>query len=271
MKQILIPSDFSANAKLAEQYAITIFGSDAEYTLLNSFEVPHSGATMLISIADILQKDADQLLHVERDSLLAQFPDLTLKTVSAIGQPAFAIKKHTQTEGIDVVVMGTKGATGLKGILIGSVAANTMSELKCPVITVPESTNLVVPKKILFAADDQCLTEGKLPDELVKLANKWGAEVLILNVVAPGEMKHVGNATGDERKPIGVFENVNHSIHFISDADINSGIQSFMKEHKVDLLAMITRKTDLISNLFGLSNTKGMMMTASLPLMAFHQ
>lgn len=270
MKRILIPSDFSTNAELAAQYAISVFGLDAEYTLLNSFEVPHSGATMLISIADILQKDAEQLLDAQKEKLLAQFPNLKLQTVSAMGQATASIKKHTLKGATDVVVMGTKGATGLKGILVGSVAANTMGELKCPVITVPESTKLVAPKKILFAADDHCLVEGKLPEELVMLAKKWGAEVLILNVVPPGEMKYVGNGKGEDRKPIGVFENVNHSIHFISDADINSGIQSFMKDHQVDLLAMITRKNDLISNLFGLSNTKGMMMTASLPIMAFH-
>lgn len=270
MKRILIPSDFSANAGHAVHYAIALFGLDAEYTMLHSFEVPHSGATMLISIADILQKDAEMLLNSEQSRLKTQYPGLKLTTTSVMGHPSMAIKKHTQKEGTDVVVMGTKGATGLKGVLIGSVAANTMAELKCPVISVPESCALNAPEKILFAADDQCLGEGRLPEELVELANRWKAKVLIVNVVKPSEMKYVGNYKGKERKPIGVFENVNHSIHFASGTDVNSGIQSFMNENKVDLLAMIARKNDLISNLFGLSNTKGMMQTATLPIMAFH-
>ncbi len=270
MKRILIPSDFSSNARHAAHYAISVFGLESEYTIFHSFEVPHSGATMLISIADILQKDADMLLNSEQSRLRAQFPSLKLKATSVMGHPIGAIKKHTQKEGIDVVVMGTKGATGLKGVLIGSVAANTMAELKCPVLAVPESTTLHSPKKILLAADDQCLSEGRLPAELAELANSWKAEVLILNVVKPNEMKYVGNAVGEDRKPVGVFENVKHSIHFVADAEVNNGIQSFMKDHKVDLLAMISRKHDLISNLFGLSNTKGMMQTATLPVMAFH-
>lgn len=270
MQNILIPSDFSANALKAAEYAISLFGSDAHYTLLNTYEVPHSGATMLISIADILEKDSLQLLREEQARLFQLHPGLkdNIHVKTAMGSPSVTIKKIA--EEMDAVVMGTKGASGLKEVLVGSVASNTLTDLTCPVVAVPEGAILSVPRKILFAADDKCLIEGKLPADLAELANRFDAEVLILNVVPKGDISHVGNNPDHDRPAIGVFEKVKHSIHFIEDEDVNHGIESFMKDHAVDMLAMITRKHDLFSRLFGKSNTKSMMMHTDVPLVALH-
>ncbi len=270
MQNILIPSDFSANAQKAAAYAISLFGAKANYTLVNSYEVPHSGATMLISIADILEKDSLQLLREEQGRLFNLFPDLkdNISVKTLMGAPSVAIAKLA--EEADLVVMGTKGASGLKEVLVGSVASNTLNDVKCPVIAVPESADLTIPKKLLFAADDKSLMEGKLPDGMAEIAQRFDAEVLLLNVVPKGEISHVGNDPDHDRKAIGVFERVKHSFHFIEEDDVNKGIEAFMKDHQVDMLAMITRRNDLFSRLFGLSNTKAMMMHTHVPLVAFH-
>ncbi|MCF8278504.1 MAG: universal stress protein [Flavobacteriales bacterium] len=272
MHNILIPTDFSDNARQAVDYAIKVFGVKGHYTLANAFEVPHSGATMLISIADILQKDALQLLNDERERLFKKYPEMVgqIEVEAVMGSPVVAVKKMLKSGKHDVVVMGTKGASGLKEVFIGSVAANTMAEVDYPVIAVPNDAQLTVPKKILFAADDRCLSEGKLPDALVEVANMLNAEVLILNVVPEGELVHVGSSNTSNAKPIGVFENVKHSIHFTENSNVQLGIRNYITDHEVDLLSMVTRKKDLFSNLFGTSNTKNMMMHTDIPLMAFH-
>ena len=270
MKKILIPTDFSANAQKAADYAICLHGKDAHYTLVNSYEIPHSGATMLVSIADIMEKDSLTLLQEERNRLIKIFPELEekLEIKAKMGAPNVAVKK--EAENTDIVIMGTQGASGLKEVFVGSVASNVLSEVKCPVIAVPEDAKLAPPRKILFAADDKCLTKGELPDELVELANRFDAEVLVLNVVPKGEISHVGNNPETPRETVGVFENVKHSIHFVEDEDVNHGIVTFLADSNVDMLAMITRKVDLFSRLFGTSNTKSMIMHTNVPLVAFH-
>ncbi len=270
MQNILIPTDFSLNALRAAEYAITIFGNSANYTLVNCYEVPHSGATMLISIADILEKDSLQLLASERERLIGMYAALGLRieVKSIMGSPAVAVRKIA-TEN-DLVVMGTKGATGLKEVFVGSVASNVLENVPCPVIAIPEIAANVKPAKILFAADDKCLSEGELPERLVGLAKFFEAEVLILNVVPKGEISHVGNSAENSRKPTNAFENVKHSFHFIEDEEVNHGIEEFIKNNQVDMLGMITRRDDLFSRLFGTSNTKSMMMHTNVPLVAFH-
>ncbi|MDB4655707.1 universal stress protein [Flavobacteriales bacterium] len=270
METILIPTDFSANALKAAEYAICLYGKDVHYKLVNSYEVPHSGATMLISIADILEKDSLTLLEEERNRLIKIFPEIEerIEIKAKMGAPNVVVRK--EAEDVDVVVMGTKGASGLKEVFVGSVASNVISDVKCPVIAVPEESKLSPPRKILFAADDKSLIKGELPTEFVDLANRFDAEVLVLNVVAKGEISHVGNNPETSRETIGVFENVKHSIHFIEDEDVNHGIETFIANTNVDMLAMITRKDDLFSRLFGTSNTKSMMMHSNVPLVAFH-
>ncbi|MDP6907884.1 MAG: universal stress protein [Flavobacteriales bacterium] len=272
MQNILIPTDFSKNAVKAARYALKVFGNKANYTLLNTYEVPHSGATMLITIADILEKDSLQLLQEAKAGLAKDFPELEgkIEILAKMGAPDNVIEKLTDRDDYDMVVMGTQGATGLKGALVGSVASKTMESVKCPVIAVPESVEFKLPRKILYAADDKCLQEGAFPKELANLAQEFDSEVMVLNVIPEGEADHVGNSPENEREPISVFDNVKHSFHFVENKDVRYGIERFIQENQVDLLAMVTRRSDLISKLFGLSVTKQMMLDTSVPLVAFH-
>lgn len=272
MLKILIPTDFSDNANKAIDFAITVFGTDAKYTLVNSFEVPHSGATMLISIADILEKDSVQLLNKSKEEVIAKYPDMAnlIDSRAVMGSPNVAIKKLVSMDDYDLVVMGTKGATGLKQVFVGSVAANTMMEVGCPVIAVPQDAPLKVPKKVVFAVDDEGLSQGKVPARLADLATSLGTEVLVLNVVPEGELGHAGSSGSSQAVQIPTFENVKHSVHFTESADVNQGIAAFIEESGADMLAMVTRKNDFVSKLFGTSNTKQMMMSTRIPLVAFH-
>ena len=272
MKSILLPTDFSSTARRAIRYALSIFGEKVKYTLLNTYEVPYSGTTMLISIADVLQKESEKGLEEELKVLLGEFPHLSeqIVTKTEMGVPETVVRHLNEKENYDLVVMGTKGATGLKEVLIGSVASNVMQEVSCPVLAVPESADLSVPVKILFAVDDSSLNEGVFPAELASLVRRFDAELLVLNVVSEGEGKGVGNAEGTNRESMSVFDGVKHSLHFVEDNDVNNAIASFAEKEDVDRLALVTRKSDFFSKLFGRSATKKMMQHTNLPIIAFH-
>lgn len=272
MYNILIPTDFSDNAKKAMVYAVNLFGTDSKYTLVNGYQVPHSGANMLISIADILEKDSLQLLNETRDKLIEEYPELkgNLDVRTVLGMPSVAVKKLINTGDFDLIVMGTKGASGLKEVFIGSVASNILSEVELPVLAVPEDAPVGKPSNILFAADDQCLSEGKLPEALVKFSNELDAKAAVVNVVSVGELTHVGSSDEQKHRSDGIFEGVKHSVHFVESDTVNNGILSFIEDNQVDMVAMVTRKKDLFSRLFAKSNTKQMTMHTKIPLFAFH-
>lgn len=264
MKKILIPTDFSPNAHSAATYALSLFGDSATYTLVNAYQVPHSGSTMLISISDILKRDSEQLLKEELIRLEDEFPQLAdrISMVAEMGQADTALRKLAVNNGHDLIVMGTKGATGLKSVLIGSVAANVIQQVPCAVLAVPATAEARSPKRILFAADDHTLSLDRCPEMLAFVADRCGSEVLILNVMKDGERADTGG-----RRPINGFDAIPHSFHFESGKDVGSTITKFAIDSKVDLMTMVRRKKDLFSNLFGHSNTRDMMQTTRLPLL----
>ncbi|MCF8257847.1 MAG: universal stress protein [Flavobacteriales bacterium] len=264
MKKILIPTDFSPNAHKAAVYALRLFGDSARYTLVNAYQVPHSGNTMLISIADILKRDSEQLLKEELIRLEDEFPHLVdhLEILAEMGQPDMVLKKLVVKNGHDLVVMGTKGASGLKGVLVGSVASNVIQYVPCAVLAVPASVEPRLPQLILLAADDHTLSRDKCPDALAYIAGRNDAKVLILNVLKDGESAEAGGRT-----PVNSFEGIAHTYYFESGNDVGETITNFAKEKGVDMMAMIRRKKDLFANLFGQSNTREMMQSTKLPLL----
>jgi len=264
MMKILIPTDFSDNAFNAARYALTLFGDSARYTLVNAYQVPHSGSTMLISIADILKRDSEQLLKEVLIKLEDEFPHLTdhFSIQAEMGQADIVLKKLVVTNGFDLVVMGTKGATGLKSVLIGSVAANVIQHVPCAVLAIPDATELRTPQTILFAADDHTLNRDRCPEALAYIAGRNDSKVLILNVLKENESAEAGNRT-----PVNNFDGIAHTYYFENGSDIGETITDFAMEKEVDMMAMVRRKKDLFANLFGKSNTREMMQRTKLPLL----
>ena len=135
MKKILIPTDFSANARNAMEYAISMFSYDnVEYTLLNVYAEPDTGSDVLVSISDLLLKESKKGLKKEYDYLRRKFTtnSLTIKQRSEYGWFASTVHKITEEEDFDFVVIGTKGASGLRKFLIGSNTGDIVNKAKCP-------------------------------------------------------------------------------------------------------------------------------------------
>jgi nucleotide-binding universal stress UspA family protein len=264
MKKIIIPTDFSETAHRAARYALTLFGDSATYTLVNAYQVPHSGSTMLLSIADILKRDSEQLLKEQLIKLEDEFPQLTdrLSVVAEMGPADLVLRKLVTHNGIDLVVMGTTGATGLKGALVGSVASGVMQQVPCAVLAIPSGMEPHMPKKILLAADDHSIAQDHCPEALSYIAGRTSAKVMIMNVLGEGE------STGSsDRVPVNKFDGIDHSYHFEKGKNVGETITSFAQEADVDLLAMVRRKKDLFANLFGHSNTREMIRKTKLPLL----
>lgn len=266
MKKILIPTDFSENAYQAARYALRLFGNSADYTLVNAYQVPHSGSTMLISIADILKRDSEQLLREQIIRLEDDFPSLVdhLSAVAEMGQADTVLRKIISNNGADMVVMGTKGATGLRSVLVGSVASNVMQNVSCAVMAIPSETVSERPSRIVFAADDTTLQHDHCPEVLAYVAQRSDATVLILNVVKDGS--RMADA-GAGKVPMNAFDGVPHEFHFRSGEDIGESVIGFAKEHGAHMVAMVRRRKDLVSNLFGLSKTREMIQAAKLPML----
>ncbi len=272
-KKILLPTDFSDNANHAIEYAIELFGfEDVKYILINAFVEPNTSADMLVSINDILQKQATADLNKIISRLVNNHPDIKglLEHRLEYGPLATALKITTEKEHVDYVVMGTRGASGIKKALIGSNTSAVIRRVKCPIIAIPEKAEIKPLKNIALATDYEGLENDELLQPLVDITKRNSSKILAVNVsrelvlAGPNEYETKGMSLGKQ------FEGIKQSFFTVENPDVVQGVREFAKNHKVDMLVMISRKHTLFERLFSTSVTKEMSMIGEVPLMVLH-
>lgn len=270
-KQIILPTDFSKSARNASLYAIKLFGvEEVEYTLLNCYAMPHSGADMLISLIDILRAESEEGLEEELKELRKMHPELGehIKVKSVNGFLENVLSRLNREEKIDLVVMGTTGASGLMKVLWGSTTASVMKRVRMPILAIPGDLPFKLPHEISIALAPSELAEYRYPALLRELIERNNARVSLVSVeneaearsdkvfksVANGEIPMPYNA-----EPFQVIEN-----------DPIQGITHFIDDHKTDLLVMVAHSYGFFRELFHQSSTREMAMISKVPLLVFH-
>ncbi len=266
IKQILVPTDFSACAELALRYAAMLAkATDAQLCLYHACHVPSNPHASLGMgrLGEQLQRNAEE----EMQELAARFDwdGVPHRTEVEMGLMTDMVARKVEAEDVDLVVLGTQGASGL-GKMLGSNAAAIIDRVDCPVVAVPARATLAPIRKILFASDLGELQTADILRPLVTLAQALGANVHILKVETD-----VKNITRPPQQLLAqALLGVPHSYHMVVDNDVDDGIQAYVEEHQMDMLAMMPRRHDFFSRLFGGSVTREMAYKTNVPLLAFH-
>jgi nucleotide-binding universal stress UspA family protein len=139
---ILVPIDFSEHSEKALEFAISLAkGLGARLELLHCYPINPGGIS---PYGIVIPENLDREM---RDAASARMSEWREKAVSAgidtdlTLTPAFpseAISATAEEHGADLIVMGTRGLTGLGHILLGSVAERTLRIAPCPVVTVKQ-------------------------------------------------------------------------------------------------------------------------------------
>jgi nucleotide-binding universal stress UspA family protein len=142
-KRILVPTDFSDDATVALEWALDLAQEiGASVTLLHAYHVviplavPPSGGGFRIpgAIAREMRSRAEG--EVARAASEHARPGVRLEG-RAVEEPAsFAIVREAGRLPADLIVMGTRGRSGLTHAVLGSVAERVMATAPCPVVTV---------------------------------------------------------------------------------------------------------------------------------------
>lgn len=271
MKKILVPTDFSDNAMNALRYAVDMAGADKEFVLLNAYHTPNAGTGgMLVSITDMLQEESERDMKALLKMVKEQFGEaFKVKGVSLHGELLEALERTIKMEEIQLVVMGTQGASGLKKVLIGSNTEKTIRELSVPVIAVPENGKYDGYNDIVFATDMKVINDARVMEPMLEVARKFNSRIYILYVIKEGAEPNIDDDIARLRLDT-YFEGIEHSYHVVFNNDVEQGINTFIEEVNADLLAMIPRTVSFFDRLFKKSITQQFVYHTNTPLLAIH-
>lgn len=139
--KILVPIDFSDSSDVALGWA-TVLARDTGATLLiihvETVPLTTGGGEYIYAIPE----PPTQELLERLNKVQAKDPDVPTVHRLLAGDPADAIIRTAETEGADLIVMGTHGRRGITRLLMGSVAEAVVRRAKCPVLTVKQPVNV---------------------------------------------------------------------------------------------------------------------------------
>ncbi|RNL85385.1 hypothetical protein ED312_12655 [Sinomicrobium pectinilyticum] len=138
--------------------------------------------------------------------------------------------------------MGTKGASGLKEMTVGSNTGDVITKVKCAVLAVPENVAFCSPREIVFPTDYMFQYSIKILDTLAFLAETFQSTIRVLHVVRNNE--ETLSETQKENKEL--LENYlydkKHSFHRLTHTNLSEAIQCFTESRDIHWIAMMAKK-----------------------------
>jgi nucleotide-binding universal stress UspA family protein len=147
ISRVLVPVDFSPHSESALRYAAALAGRlGALVEILHVVEEPITAVAAGSQIANSAPTELRSDPIVEAERQLDRYRPITegshvhALTTGQMGPPAQTITAYARASGVDLIVMGMHGQSGLSHPLLGSVAEGVVRGAPCPVLTVPELT-----------------------------------------------------------------------------------------------------------------------------------
>ncbi|WP_308993018.1 universal stress protein [Mariniflexile litorale] len=248
MKNILIPTDFSENSWNAIEYALHFFStSSCNFYLLHvntKDAVVNDGDTYDKYIGtETITKPSKKLLHETLKRIHDNFPknpNHKFFTISDSNYITDSIREQVIQNRINLIVMGTKGATGLKKIAIGTNAGNVITKVKCTTMVVPENAKYVVPKEIAFLTDFSIFYR---PETLQPILDIIEANKAMVNVLHINKYDLALNEDQKKNKEYleDYFTNYKHSFCFLTNKHIENAVQQFVDDKGINLITMLAK------------------------------
>ncbi|WP_298759206.1 universal stress protein [uncultured Psychroserpens sp.] len=252
-KNILFPTDFSDNAWSAIVYALKLYAEvECKFYFLHSTKM--SVSTM--------SNFSNKLLKVMSENAMKELVELkTMAEVSnANANHEFeiilsphdietAVKSSIKKHQIDLMVMGTKGATGAKEFFFGSNTVRIIKKVKgCPILVIPDEFNFAPPKQIAFPTDYTRFYDDKELRPLKDLADLFDSKILPVCILSKDKLTDIQEYNMSMLK--NYLEHYNTSFHFMPNYTKKTDeINDFITLLEVDMLAMINYKHSFIESI----------------------
>lgn len=266
MKNILVPTDFSAASRNAAKYAVSLARSfGAKVTLMNVVTPPiivddSLLAPVMITQAEIMEGNR-KLMKKEIAAIAKKNPNINGFVEE--GYVLDLIPKWVDEKKAGLTVMGMKGK-GKSSSVFGSTTTALIQRCSFPII--PEKAAFHPIENITFASDFNATIDSDRYKALIEIAEKFNSMINILHVQKKQSDLKSGETLGKMKTTI-AFATHKHQFHTITENKVAEGINKFIEQNHTDILAMVAHKHSLFERIFGKVHTKTMSYQTEIPLL----
>ena len=279
MKNILLPTDFSENSWNAIVFALKFFEkTTCSFYLLNvnalSYVAAHNTPYLNNEkfVEESFTKPAKKQLKSLLKRISEEFPESQNHHFFTLTDYNFfveSVRNHVKEKKIDMIVMGTKGASGLRKVIVGSNAADVIKKVKCATLVVPEDAVFVDLNEIAFPTD-YYLTYGV--DLLKPLYNILEVHNSSLQVV------HITNNTEDlciaqqDNKDLlsDYFNKFRPNFYNITNKNVEEAIEVFVQSRDIKMVAMVAKNLNYFQRILFHNKVEEITYHTRIPFLVMH-
>ena len=258
MKNILLPTDFSENSKNAINYALELFNNEpCKFYILNTYtpiiynyDYQMSSGAYIGNVVDVIRNNSLEALNDLQKYVIEKYnnPKHEFELISSFSTLTDEIDLLVAQKNLDLIIMGTKGASGVEEVLFGTNTIHTIKKVKCPVLAIPDGFFFEKPKDILFPTDYKIDYSAKHLDILETISSIYNSKVHILHVSSNRDLNEEENT--HKNKLDNLLNSIPKEFYSVKDQEIPQAINEFQKSTYVHMLMMIKNKHTFLENLF---------------------
>ncbi|WP_439882199.1 universal stress protein [Pontibacter sp. MBLB2868] len=286
IRRILVPTDFSEHARNAYEIALSIARqTGAAIKLLHVVEMPYAtnynmsgsfsatGDTSLPSDG-MEQVYVMQMLETTKQNMTRLIRSLDHEGIDVVEEvvvdrPISKIKRTIKEDEVDLVVMGSKGASGLDEFLVGSNTEKVVRSADCPVLTIKHRDPEFIVKEIVLASDFKREVRYAV-DRFIEFQKLFGARIHLVYINTPGAFESSGNLRQKLEHAAHKYGLENYTINVYNDVIEEDGILHFANDIQADLIMMATHGRTGLSHLLSGSIAEDLVNHTKIPVLTFH-
>ncbi len=281
IKNVLIPTDFSENANNAISYAIEYFeGVSVNFYLLHVSSKSNDDKQEDYAFASMtLDHPSSSVIQSSVEQLLSQI--ITYKQRSKTKAHNFfaihenslmveAIRKHVSEKQIDYILMGTRGASSMDGVGIGSNTAEVITKVKCPMLVIPKRAQFKGIHNIAFPTDYNCIYRNIVVSTISDTLSMQKAALRVLHIKA--RSRELTSSQTDNKVFLQEFiSDTRHSFHFLELINLESGLQAFVETWDINMIAIAAKNLNFMQKILLSPSVTSIPYHSEIPFLILHE
>ncbi|WP_372793234.1 universal stress protein [Lutibacter sp.] len=274
MKNILVPVDFSDQAKYAAKVASDIARvTNSKIFLLHMLELPtgivdpssfgnsNNAPTTLLFLKRAYEKFEDF-------KKLPFFNGIEIEDSVQFHKAYDGIIDESKKQSIDLIVMGSKGTSGLEEMLVGSNTEKVVRNSEVPVLVVKSDVDHFKIENIVFASNFEQKSKVAFQN-ILNFASLFNARLHLLKINTIHNFETTKESSDAIRNFINEFDLGDYTLNIYNDVSVETGILNFAAVIDADVILLNTSGRRGLAHLFTGSIGEDLANHSKLPVVTF--